>query len=116
MGSRRVYNLERDIKLTNWIVDRVRHDDVYAQNLYAAFCNHVFMPQDVWGILNNVVWHCQWRYAAGIIGEIREEPDEFWYCSGLQLINPGFVAESVITDEIENHIKKIGWIIDPPLC
>ena len=114
MVHRRVFNLERDIKSTTWMIDRVKHDDVYAQNLYAAFCNHEFMPEDVWGILTNVRWSCAWRYAANIISEIREESDHTrWYCSGVQLINSGFVPESVIVPIIETDIKNLGWIIDP---
>lgn len=111
MSYRRVYNLERDIKATDWLVYRVRHDEVFAQNLYAAFCNHEFVPKDVWGILTNIRWSCQWHYAAGLIGEIREESANRWYCSGIQLINSQFVPESFVVPEIEETINVIGWIV-----
>lgn len=114
MSHRRVYNLERDIKSTWWIIDRIRRDEIYAQNLYAAFCNHEFVPEDVWGILTNVRWSCPWHYAATMVAEIREEYDPSkWYCSGVQLINPRFVPESVIVPEIEKDIKNIGWLVQP---
>lgn len=111
MGYRKIYNLERDIKATDWIVRRVRQDEVFAQNLYAAFCNHEFIPADTWGILTNITWSCAWSYAAGIIGEIRQEPLDRWYCSGIQLINPEFVAESVVVEEIEQSVNTIGWMV-----
>jgi hypothetical protein len=106
-----VFNLERDVKRTWWMVDHIRHDQVYAQNLYAAMCNNTFGPYDVWAILKNVTWDCTWRYAANIVAEIREDHFEDWYCSGVQLLNPDFVPESVIVPTIENDLEKLGWIV-----
>ena len=112
MIHRRLYNLERDIKSTEWILVRVRHNEVYAQNLYAAMCNHKFVPVDVWGVLTGIYWYCEWLYAASMIAEIREEETRKWYCSGVEILNPGFVAESVIVPEIEQDITDIGWRIE----
>lgn len=106
-----VFNLERDVKRTWWMVDQIRHDQVYAQNLYAAMCNNVFGPYDVWAILKNVTWDCTWRYAANMVAEIREEQFNDWYCSGVQLLNPDYVPESVIVPTIENDLEKLGWIV-----
>lgn len=106
-----IYNLERDVRRTWWIVDKIRQDKVYAQNLYAAFCNNEFAPKDVWGILKNIKWSCSWRYAGGIIAEIREDSDySDWYCSGIQLINELYVPESVVVPVIANDLDQIGWI------
>lgn len=106
-----VFNLERDVKRTWWMVDQIRHDQVYAQNLYAAMCNNVFGPYDVWAILKNVRWDCTWRYAANMVAEIREDSLDQWYCSGVQLLNPDFVPESVIVPAIETDLEKLGWIV-----
>ena len=122
--GRRVYNLERDLKGTWFIVEKVREHKRYAQNLYAALCNNEFQPQDVWGILTSAKWSCSWRYAGGIIAEIRQEGDYMdWYCSGMgglarynkdsdELITTtGYVPESVVVPEIEQDLNQIGWVI-----
>jgi hypothetical protein len=81
--GRKVFNLERDIRSTDWIISKVRHREIYAQNLYAALCNNEYVPQDVWGILKNIHWDCTWRYAASIVADIREDDSYIdWYCSG----------------------------------
>lgn len=106
-----VFNLERDIKKTWWMVEHIRTNEVYAQNLYAAFCNNQFGPYDVWAILKNVTWECSWSYAANMVAEIREDLFDRWYCSGVQLINPDFVPESVIVPTIERDLEKLGWLV-----
>lgn len=112
---RKVYNLERDIRSSSWIVDRIRREEVYAQNMYAALCNNTYLPKDVWGILKNITWECTWRTAAMIISEIREdEKYENWYCSGTGFRGTdfaGFVEESYVTPQIEMDIDTIGWVI-----
>ena len=113
--GRKVFNLERDIRSTNWIITKVREQEIYAQNLYAALCNNSYIPQDVWGILTNITWDCNWRYAAEMIADIRHDDSYIeWYCSGTGFIGTdftGFVEESVVTDEIEMDIKNIGWLL-----
>jgi hypothetical protein len=108
-------NLEYDLRSTGWILDKVRSDETYAQNLYAAMCNRDFIKNDVWPILSEKKWSCSWRYAGGIIAHMREEGDYIdWYCSGISHSDSpdnGFVAESVVTDEIKADLLKLGWII-----
>ena len=108
----RIYNLERDIRACWWIVDKVRRDEIYAQNLYAAFCNREFASKDVWGILTNVRWSCSWRYAAAMVAEIHEASDYMdWYCSGINLYNELFVPESCIVPVIAEDLDQLGWIV-----
>ena len=113
--GRKVFNLERDIRSTDWIITKVRHREIYAQNLYAALCNNSYVPEDVWGILKNITWDCNWRYAADLIADIRQDDSYIeWYCSGTGFIGTdftGFVEESFVTDEIEMDINNIGWIL-----
>jgi hypothetical protein len=113
--ARRVFNLERDIRSTEWIISKVRQQEIYAQNLYAALCNNSYIPKDVWGILKNITWDCNWRYAADLIADIRQDDSYIeWYCSGTGFIGidfTGFVEESVVTDEIETDFNQIGWVL-----
>jgi hypothetical protein len=107
------YNLENDLRTTDWILDKVRADDVYAQNLYAAMCNNDFQRLEVYPILANQVWSCSWRHAGGIISDMRESGDYIdWYCSGIfdeGQNASGKVAESDVTEEIENDLQRLGW-------
>jgi hypothetical protein len=111
--SRRVFNLERDLRITTWIIDKVRGQETYAQNLYAALCNNDYQPQEVWGILNNIRWNCSWRASASIIAEIRDrESADVWYGSGSGIKHrdlAGFVEESYVTPEVETDLHVIGW-------
>ena len=117
-------NLEYDLRSNSWILEKVKSDETYAQNLYAALCNNEFQKLDVIPILKDQKWSCSWRYAGGIIADMREEGDYIdWYCSGIQDhgddgegidINFGernYVSESVVTDEIQEDLKKLGWIV-----
>ena len=60
----RINNLEFDLRTTEWILERVRNSDIYAQNLYAALCNNEFQRTEIMPILKDEFWSCSWRYAA----------------------------------------------------
>lgn len=105
-------NLEYDLRTTDWILEKVRASSVYAQNLYAAMCNNEFQKRDVMPVLKDKRWSCSWRYAGGIIADMREEGDYIdWYCSGIREPDDthAYVAESVVTLEIEEDLEKLGW-------
>ena len=111
-------NLEFDLRSTEWILEKVRASDVYAQNLYAAMCNNGFQKLAVMPILKDEKWSCSWRHAGGIIADMRETGDYIdWYCSGMGGVAgehddaAGFQPESTVTKEIESDLKKLGWII-----
>ena len=133
----KIDNLEYDLRSTQWICDKVKQDDVYAQHLYASMCNNEFTKNDVWPILTEKRWSCSWRYAGGIIADMQEKGDYIdWYCSGIRDSNALdddefraltkeqqelyiqsklFVSESIVTDEIREDLLKLGWIvIDDP--
>jgi hypothetical protein len=120
-------NLEHDITTSVWFCEKVRTSDAYAQNLYAAMCNMRFMKLDVVPILKDEYWSASWRTAGGIISRIQGKGDYMdWYCSGMggfaaladetdddakELFDRlGYVPEGVVTDEIKEDLKKIGWI------
>jgi len=126
-----VNNLEYDLRTVDWVAEKCA-DRVYAQNLYAALCNNEFMKNEVWTILLDKSWSCSWRYAGGIIANIRQEGDYIdWYCTGSnydpldqeeldhlnleeQMIykeSQAYVGEGCITDEIRQDLFKLGWIV-----
>jgi hypothetical protein len=125
-------NLEYDLRSTEWIVEKVRASESYAQNLYAALCNNDFQRQDVWPVLKDQKYSCSWRHAGGIIADMRGEGDYIdWYCSGIGNQEAGYgldsytptpdpdgrdyVPESVVTDEVRVDLQQLGWavITDP---
>jgi hypothetical protein len=118
-----VDNMEYDLVSTDWILEKVRVSESYAQNLYAAICNNDFQKLAVIPILSNKTWSASWRSAGGIIADMRQEGDYIdWYCSGIRNDNNydpelnikfpnGYVPESVVTDEIREDLKRLGWIV-----
>ena len=112
-------NMEYDLLTSDWMAEKCK-DDRYAQTLYAALCNNQFIKNEVWPILEEKTWSCSWRYAGGIVADIREQGDYMdWYCSGMGsgLGNgdedgmKGYVSESVITEEIKDDLLKLGWLV-----
>jgi hypothetical protein len=117
-------NLEYDLRNTQWICDKVKASDAYAQNLYAAMCNNEFQKLDVWPLLKGQTYSCSWRYAGGIVADMQEKGDYIdWYCSGIRELSSdqlaeateiehciaNYVSESVVTDEIKQDLAKLGW-------
>ena len=124
-------NLEYDLRSTKWICDKAKAREEYAQNIYAALCNQDWQRNDVWPRLKNQTYSCSWRYAGGIVADMREEGDYIdWYCSGIRgglseselaemtvedrekyhWYEKHFVGEGYVTDEIREDFFKLGWI------
>ena len=106
-------SLEYHLRTTPWILQKVRSSEIYAQNLYAALCNNEFLRLETIQILKDERWSCSWRYAGGIIADMRQEGDYIdWYCSGIKPddgINDGSVPEGAVTEEIYEDLLKLGW-------
>lgn len=116
------HNMEYDLRTTDWMLEKVRNSDSYAQNLYAAMCNREFQEIDVMPILKNETWSCSWRYAGGIIADMQEKGDYIdWYCSGIRGDRGEadhtnqYVSEGQVTDEIREDLRRLGWnVMDDP--
>lgn len=129
----KVDNLEYDLRSSELIIEKCK-DRVYAQHIYAALCNNEFQRNDVMPILQDKTWSCSWRYAGGIVADIRQEGDYIdWYCSGIRgnpddvtdidfnsmsdvekinhLESKAHVSESVVTDEVRQDLFTLGWIV-----
>lgn len=114
-----VANLELDLFKTEWISYKCTINNVYAQNLYAALCNNIFMKDDQ-------EWTCSWRSAGGIVSELRNTETRYdlyshrvgdymdWYCSGAASDSiDGYVEEGFVTSEIMNDLLNLGWTYKP---
>jgi len=116
-------NMEYDLRTCEWVIEKCRTRDSYAQNLYAAMCNRKFQKIDVMPILKDQTWSCTWRYAGGVVADLRGQGDYIdWYCSGiaggdepdvynsgLDLERKSYVAEGQVTDEIRKDLEQLGW-------
>jgi len=100
-------SLEKDLLSNDTIAQKCINSNIYAQNLYAALCNNIFL-------YGNKEWSCSWRYAGGLVAQLVDTNGDYmdYYCSGIgagEIV--GFVAESIVTDEIKLDLMKIGWIV-----
>ena len=108
-------NLEYDLRTCDWILKKVRKNDVYAQNLYCALCNMDWCKRELWNVLKEEYWSCSWRHAGGIIADMRQEGDYIdWYCSGIRdEYEGGYASEGQVTEQIERDLNKLGWFPVP---
>jgi hypothetical protein len=117
-------NMEYDLRTTEWILEKVRVSESYAQNLYAVMCNNEFIKKEMWPILKDQRWGCSWRHAGGVVADMIGKGDYIdWYCSGIRndgyqddlatAYPNGYVSEGVVTDEIRSDLERLGWIVTP---
>lgn len=108
-------NMEYDLRTNQYMLDRVRNSETYAQNLYAALCNNEFQKNEVVPILQDKRWSCSWRYAGGLLADMCGKGDYMdYYCSGIReqdLPDNGCVPESSITEEIRKDLFDLGWVV-----
>jgi hypothetical protein len=110
-------NMEHDLRSSKELCDKVKASENYAQNLYAALCNQDWQRNEVWPLLKGETYSCSWRYAGGIVADMREEGDYIeWYCSGIQgepdesWVDLGHVPEGTVTDQIREDLFRLGWL------
>lgn len=119
------YDLVEDIRACPDILDKIRTRQDYAQNLYAAMCNMRWCKRELWPLLTEDYWSCSWRAAGGIVSDLQRKGGDYmdWYCSGIEdcsgdtpderFATGGYVAEGIVTDEIELDFNRLGWIPRP---
>ena len=120
-------DLEFDLRTTDWILEKARSRDDYAQNIYAAMCNMRWQRLAVWPILSDQFWSCSWRSAGGIVADMLQKGDYIdWYCSGSGGLaqewdedketfeqwqsRTKYVSEGTVTEEIRIDFQKLGWV------
>ena len=126
-------NLEYDLRSNKWICDKAKAREEYAQNIYAALCNTDWQRNEVWPLLKGQTYSCSWRYAGGIVADMREQGDYMdWYCSGIhggadaedadlsdedreriKFMNDHFEPEGSVHWQIEEDLVKLGWNVLP---
>ena len=116
-------NLEWDLRTTDWILNKARASESYAQNIYAAMCNMRWQKRDVFPILADQYWSCSWRSAGGIVADMLVRGDYIdWYCSGMggvasydaeegdaYMEKMKYVSEGTVTEEIKEDFYRLGW-------
>lgn len=120
----KLFNLELELQSCNWIIEKIKTNESYAQNFYAALCNNQFIKNEVITILKEEAWSCTWRYAGDIVADLKGHGDYLdYYCTGIGNVSydtkadelayrtKQYVPEGEITDEIRNDLFKLGWII-----
>lgn len=93
-------------------------DDTFAQNVYAAMCDHEFVSTPP-----VFVWECSWRTAGRHVANLRNQYGDHsenymtWYCSGIMGLDAddgcetGYVAEGTVTDTVREAFLALGWNI-----
>lgn len=93
-GNEIEYDLEKDLQL---LKGKVNEDYDFAQELYAALCNMQWKK-------HYQTYACSWRYAGGLIAEMRGMIGEWdyleFYCSG---------NEGRISERVKIELGKLGW-------
>lgn len=104
-------DLYLDLMQSEYIINKCCND-IYAQNLYAAMCNNIFLK-------DNQKWTTTWRGAGRIVADIRNihiqdwtKKEDYidWYCSGL-CDRTNYISEGCISIEIRQDLLLLGWNI-----
>lgn len=102
--------LEQNIKNTKWLVQKIKKNQFYAQNLYAALCYHTFVKANAYDILcaNHVTINS--LAAAQLMIEFYPETIELdWIPTNVYKIAAGFVRPGYITSEVAQDLNQLGW-------
>jgi hypothetical protein len=80
------------------LAGRLRNDDAFADELYCALCNAQWWHED------GSEWSGSWRYAAGLVADLRELGECYldFYCSARR-------AEGTISERVAIAMAAFGW-------
>jgi len=89
------HHLESDIVA---LAARIRADDAFADELYCALCNTDWQYDD------GTEWSGSWRYAAGLVAELRELGECYldFYCSASG-------GEGTVSGRVGAAMTELGW-------
>lgn len=78
-------------------------DDSYAQALYAALCNVIWVHKET-----SEQYSCTWRYAGELIAGLRDVGENYldFYCSGF---SGNDMPEGLVRKDIEEDLGELGW-------
>lgn len=112
-------NLEADMKLSKEVIELCANEE-QAKDFYRALSNMQWRKINILSDDERIIdrlkgeeqdlWSCSWRYAGGIIADIRNEhhgkSEDYmnFYCSG---------DESLVTETVERCFNNLGWIKVP---
>lgn len=84
------------------LAPRMREDEKFAQEVYAAMCNMQWVKGDH-------VFSVSWRSAGGLVASFRDPKETYldWYCSGIT--REGAVGEGTVTDRVQDALGAFGW-------
>ena len=86
-------DFEEDIEFL--FINEIKSSDDFCEDLWSSMANVEWLNKD------GSEFSCTFRYAGGLIADIREEGSYMdWYCSG---------EYATVSEEIENKMKSIGW-------
>jgi len=115
-------DVEQELKDNLDVCRQIAKSETFAQHVYAALCNHQFYPHNI-DRLTYEPWSCSWRYAGGMIAEIRNTINHThetyidWYCSGI-IGEISYIPEGFVTPDVNDVFDSMGWDIveyDGPL-
>jgi hypothetical protein len=112
--------LESEMKASKTVIEYLANRDI-AVDFYQGLCNTQWKKENLSNPQDEVImsrlrgeelglWSCSWRYAAGIISDIRNanyatgESYLDFYCSG---------SEGLITPEVKKCFNDLGWVESP---
>jgi hypothetical protein len=92
-------DLESDL-IADARIRALAKDDDLAEELYGAMCNMDWVTLD--GVNADEPWSCSWRYAGGIVADLRERGEEYidFYCGG---------NEGTVTPRVRMEMERLGW-------
>lgn len=103
------------IKDTPKIMEKLQ-DYIYAQKLYAAWCNilwfHIYQPENTRN--PDTAWSVTWRTAGRLVANLRGLGENYmaFYCSGIRE-NEEDTIEGTVDNEISEDLLSIGWEWQP---
>lgn len=104
-------DLEDEMRHTPTLVKRLAEDREFALEVYQALCNNKFIDiQDGDAGTTKDYWSCSWRYAGGLVADLRAVHDVSigewyldWYCSG---------GEGNVSERVRDTFLAMGWKVE----